>query len=179
MDGPSRKRQPLGLREEELRGQERRQEGAGCTQAVGERWPRGGAGPRPCPRCHTSLSRHSAHEGLCGRGISPWETVTVRAVYTAPATGFPFITHGSPLTPLCSACCMLSRVRLCGTPPWTVPARLLCPWDSPGKNTGVGCHFPPQGSSQPRDQTLSPAWQAGSSPSKPPGSPLCREGANQ
>ena len=30
--------------------------------------------------------------------------------------------------------------------PWTVlwPARLLCPWDSPGKNTGVGCHFPIQ-----------------------------------
>ena len=22
----------------------------------------------------------------------------------------------------------------------TGPARLLCPWDSPGKNTGVGCH---------------------------------------
>ena len=21
------------------------------------------------------------------------------------------------------------------------PTRLLCPWDSPGKNTGVGCHF--------------------------------------
>ena len=21
------------------------------------------------------------------------------------------------------------------------PAKLLCPWDSPGKNTGVGCHF--------------------------------------
>ena len=27
-----------------------------------------------------------------------------------------------------------SRVRLCAT-------RLRCPWDSPGKNTGVGCHF--------------------------------------
>ena len=32
------------------------------------------------------------------------------------------------------------------------PARLLCPWHSPGKNTGVGCHvllqaiFPTQGS---------------------------------
>ena len=32
------------------------------------------------------------------------------------------------------------------------PARLLCPWDSPGRNTGVGCHallqgiFPTQGS---------------------------------
>ena len=34
------------------------------------------------------------------------------------------------------------------------PARLLCPWDLPGKNTGVGCHFLLQGSSQPRDQTL-------------------------
>jgi len=25
------------------------------------------------------------------------------------------------------------------------PTRLLCPWDSPGKNTGVGCHFLLQG----------------------------------
>ena len=24
-------------------------------------------------------------------------------------------------------------------------ARLLCPWISPGKNIGVGCHFLPQG----------------------------------
>ena len=35
---------------------------------------------------------------------------------------------------------------------WTVSCRLLCPWDSPGKNTGVDCHallqgiFPTQGS---------------------------------
>ena len=34
----------------------------------------------------------------------------------------------------------LSRVGLFATP-WTVAPRLLCPWDSPGKNTGVGCHF--------------------------------------
>ena len=25
------------------------------------------------------------------------------------------------------------------------PARLLCPWNFPGKNIGVGCHFLPQG----------------------------------
>ena len=25
------------------------------------------------------------------------------------------------------------------------PARLLCPWDFPGKNTGVSCHFLLQG----------------------------------
>jgi len=33
------------------------------------------------------------------------------------------------------------------------PIRLLCPWNSPGKNTGVGCHFLLQGSSQPKDRT--------------------------
>ena len=41
-----------------------------------------------------------------------------------------------------------SRVQLCATPSggahqaatWQ-PTRLSCPWDSPGKNTGVGCHF--------------------------------------
>ena len=39
--------------------------------------------------------------------------------------------------------CMLSRfshVQLCVTL-WTAATRLLCPQDSPGKNTGVGCHF--------------------------------------
>ena len=44
-------------------------------------------------------------------------------------------------------------------------ARLLCPWDSPGKNTGVGCHallqgiFPTQGLN-PRLLSLL-HWQAG------------------
>ena len=33
-----------------------------------------------------------------------------------------------------------SRVRLCATH-GLQPTRHLCPWDSPGKNTGVGCHF--------------------------------------
>ena len=29
--------------------------------------------------------------------------------------------------------------------PWTVACQALCPWDSLGKNTGVGCHFLLQG----------------------------------
>ena len=33
-----------------------------------------------------------------------------------------------------------SHVLLCATPRWQ-PTRLPHPWDSPGKNTGVGCHF--------------------------------------
>ena len=39
---------------------------------------------------------------------------------------------------------LLSRVRLL-RPLGRQPARVLCPWDSPGKNTGVGCHFLLQG----------------------------------
>ena len=38
--------------------------------------------------------------------------------------------------------------KLCPTLLWPhglYPTRLLCPWDSPGKNTGVGCHFLLQG----------------------------------
>ena len=38
---------------------------------------------------------------------------------------------------------LLSRVRLFATP-WTV-AYQSPPWDSPGKSTGVGCHFLLQG----------------------------------
>ena len=49
-------------------------------------------------------------------------------------------------------------------------SRLLCPWDSPGKNTGIGCHALLQKSSWPRDHqspalagwffTISASWEA-------------------
>ena len=43
-------------------------------------------------------------------------------------------------TPCVCVCELLSRVRLSATP-WTIqPARLLCPWNSTGKNIGVDCH---------------------------------------
>ena len=54
-------------------------------------------------------------------------------------------------------------------------ARLLCPWDSPGKNTGVGCHalfqgiFPIQGSNPCLLCLL--LWQAGSLPLASSGKP--------
>ena len=59
------------------------------------------------------------------------------------------------------------------------PTRLLCPGDSPGKSTGVGCHallqdiFPTQGSN-PRLLCLL-HWQAGSLPLMPPGKPLPKD----
>ena len=47
------------------------------------------------------------------------------------------------------------------------PANLLCPWDFPGKITGVGCHFLLP---DPGIKPASPALQADSLPSEPLGS---------
>ena len=50
------------------------------------------------------------------------------------------------------ACSVASVVSSSLRPHELEPANLLCPWDSPGKNTGMGCHalqqgiFPTQGS---------------------------------
>ena len=45
---------------------------------------------------------------------------------------------------LCVCAKSLSHVRLFATH-GLQPSRLLCPWDSPGKNPGVGCHVLLQG----------------------------------
>ena len=48
------------------------------------------------------------------------------------------------------------------------PARLLCPWDSPGKNTGMDCHFLLQGIfPTQRSKTFLLYWQVASLPGKP------------
>ena len=64
--------------------------------------------------------------------------------------------------------------------PWAVARMLLCPWDSPGWNTGGGCPaflqgiFPTQGSN-PRPLRLL-NWQADPLSLKPPGKPiLCHD----
>ena len=62
----------------------------------------------------------------------------------------------------CTHVCMLSHVPLFATPlEYSPPARLLCPWDFPGKTTGVGCHCLVQGTflSQRSNLCLLP-WQA-------------------
>ena len=42
----------------------------------------------------------------------------------------------------CSVASVVSRSVVSDSlwPPGLQPTRLLCPWNSPGKNTGVGCH---------------------------------------
>ena len=55
------------------------------------------------------------------------------------------------------------------------PTRLLCPWDSPGKDTGVGCHFLLQGIFLTQGSNLRLLcllhWQGGSLPLASPRNP--------
>ena len=76
-----------------------------------------------CPKCATPMD--GSPPGSSVPGFS-------RQKYWS---GLPF---PSPMHACVLSC--FSRVRLCVTL-WTAATRLLCPRDSLGKNTGVGCHF--------------------------------------
>ena len=53
------------------------------------------------------------------------------------------------------------------------PARLLCPWDFSGKDTGMGCHFLLQGNlPDPGVNPKSPALAGDFFTTEPPGKPL-------
>ena len=83
----------------------------------------------------------------------------------------PNIRSQQDIVHVCIVSCF-SRVWLYTTL-WT--GRLLCPWDSPGKKTAVGCHallqgiFSTQGSNLHALSLLH--WQLGSLPLAPPGKP--------
>ena len=48
---------------------------------------------------------------------------------------------GPKLFKFCCCCCIASVMSNSVRPHRRQPSRLPRPWDSPGKNTGVGCHF--------------------------------------
>ena len=75
------------------------------------------------------------------------------------------------------ACLHAKSLQSCPTlydPMDCYPASLFCPWDSLGRNTGVGCHAFLQGNlSDPRIEPhllgVNLHWQVGSLPLAPPG----------
>ena len=84
----------------------------------------------------------------------------------------PSLREGSYLSP--SYICLVAK--LCPTllqPHGLYPARLLCPWDFPGKITREGCHFLHQGIfwTQGWNPCL-PHWQVDSLPVSHQGSPM-------
>ena len=80
----------------------------------------------------------------------PASTLTKQHRMVAKGMGYRLAT--SPGSAIYSVVCAKSSIMSNSLIPYGLqPARPLCPWDSPGKNTGVGCHallqgiFPTQG----------------------------------
>ena len=69
--------------------------------------------------------------------------IDLRKPFFNPSCIIPHLNCNKCFCPVCSCCCcyvasvMSDSVR----PQKQQPPRLPDPWDSPGKNTGVGCHF--------------------------------------
>ena len=77
---------------------------------------------------------------------------------------------------VCVCVCLVASVMSDSLGPYGLQlTRLLCPWDSLGKNTGVGCHtlfqwiFPTQVLNSCLLHLLN--WQEDSLPTEPPGKP--------
>ena len=81
-------------------------------------------------------------------------------------------THSSVLV-----CVLVAQPCPLFVTPWIIAFQLLCPWNSPGKNTGVGCHFLHQGFFLTQGLRIAGiaipgiAFQADSLPSEPPEKP--------
>ena len=73
-----------------------------------------------------------------------------------------------------AAACVASVVSNSVRPHRQQPTRLPRPWDSPGKNTGVGCHFPLQSMKVKSESEVAQSRPTLSDPidSSPPGSPV-------
>ena len=81
----------------------------------------------------------SAHWCEWGVKVSYYYCVTVNFSFYVLVFNF-FMYWGTPILDAC--CCQVTSVVSNSVQPhrWQ-PTRFPCPWDSPGKNTGVGCHF--------------------------------------
>ena len=83
---------------------------------------------------------------------------------------------------VCVCVCVCARARACSVvydslrPCGLQPTTLLCPWDFPAENTGVGCHFLLQGISlipgMKPASLVSPALAGRFFTTEPPGNPL-------
>ena len=114
----------------------------------------------PGPSFNWSTGHGKGQKGLCFyRAQTPKKS-------ELEASGCPLLTGGGLFLPGTDAGGRPGSSEAARQPPGC-----LCPWDCLGKNTGVGSHFYPRGSSNSGIEPESPAWQVGSLPSEPPGKP--------
>ena len=77
--------------------------------------------------------------------------------------------HPAYLTQVQSCCLVIKSCPTLLRPHGLYPTWVFCPWDFPGKNTGVSCHFLLRGSSWPRIEHESPALAGEFFTTEPPG----------
>ena len=98
--------------------------------------------------------------GLCPPPRPPCKDFDIHVDQPTASCSFPTVLG---LTGWC--CCCRFIAKSCLTLLWSnglQSTRLLCPWDFPGKNTGVGCHFLAQGIFSTQELNLHLLhWQAG------------------
>ena len=88
--------------------------------------------------------------------------------YTYCSNGLMILISRIIVTPLKLIQCCVSRTVVSDSEtPWTVDRNLLCPWDSPGKNSWSGLPFPsPRDLPNPGIEPRSPALQADDLPTE-------------
>ena len=124
----------------------------------------------PSPQLRTTLKNHSGFQTHLGVA---WDLLELQPKSFLCPILLSYLTDVNYKTVVSPFSC----VRLFATL-WTIAGWLLYPWDSPGKNTGVGCHallqeiFPTQGSNLRLLHLLH--WQVGCLPLVLPGNPITR-----
>ena len=110
------------------------------------KWSRrgGGSGERKLS-VNLTWDGDGSHQGHCGNGLEgptlpPLVLRSIACSVPAWQPSFRALVFSSAMYLKLLLLSRFSRVRFCVTHRWQ-PTRLPCPWDSPGKNTGVGCHF--------------------------------------
>ena len=86
------------------------------------------------------LKSNSTHKGSWWSRLVPHSVLPIFLSFF-----FFFKPHQAACKVLVSSCCCRRQITSVLSdsvqPHRRQPTRLLCPWDSPGKNTGEGCHF--------------------------------------
>ena len=113
------------------------------------RWETSLGGQNPVHPIYRSISRSQ---------LRTWQNLDSQNSWTDEGMNwtncFSGIQTARMMTCMAVCCCLVSKS--CPTLLWPyglLPSRFFCPWDSPLKITGVGCHFLLQGIFWPKDRT--------------------------
>ena len=100
---------------------------------------------------HSSIDRHLG----CTISYLLWIVLNGWRYLFKMRISFPLVIQAEMRLLDCMACACVSRSVVSNSlwPHELQPTEILCSWDSPGKNTGGGCHSFSRGSSRLRDWT--------------------------